>query len=126
MEAKGNATYWGQDFAEDTPEDTKTLLGYEPTLTMEARDGDETEARRQAQQILQDHDMQGLNARQLVNTMRSLGGLIVILCQVSVRSAHHTNRTLLLMAPSSILPTRPGDLLAWESGGHNVMSPRCH
>ena len=74
METKGNATYWGQYFAEYTQEDTKKLLGYEPTLTMEARDGDETEARRQALQILQNHDMQGLNARQLMLRQKQAQG----------------------------------------------------
>ena len=66
MKTKGNATYWGQDFLDDTDINVKRLLGMDLTLETGATDGDETHARQEALDIIQDPDMQGLNARQLM------------------------------------------------------------
>ena len=66
MKTKGNATYWGQDFLDDTDDNVKKLLGHDITLETDGTDADETDARQQALEMIQDPSMQGLNARQLM------------------------------------------------------------
>ena len=66
MKADGSKTYWGTNFDDQLDENLKKMLGLDRELHTAGTNRDDTDARRAALEIIDDSEMQGLNARQIL------------------------------------------------------------
>ena len=66
MKMDGEATFWGKNFDDAIDEQTKRLLGMDLKLHSQGQNEEETEARVEAIDIIEDHTNRWLNARQTI------------------------------------------------------------
>ena len=66
MRLNGKATFWGKTFDDTINDRTKKLLGMDLELHTPGRDADETKAREEALDIIEDPENKWLNARQVL------------------------------------------------------------
>ena len=66
MRLEGEATFWGKNFDDSIDEKTKKLLGMDLELHTQGKNREETEARKEAIDIIDDQANRWLNARQVI------------------------------------------------------------
>lgn len=74
MKIDGSKTDWGQHFDDTIDEKTKTLFGKDEKLRKGGRHAEETRAREEAIQFIEDLEMSGCNARQLMLKQKKAHG----------------------------------------------------